>query len=100
MANEHFPFHKSNDVQLINVINNQSYSLSVLNTLIVNSSNEADHPSHSVDHLSEPKIRDPVCDYIFCNELHSQSFSSNSLQIFSCNISSVPQHLDSLYDQC
>ncbi len=67
MANEDFPFHNSNDVELINAINttNQIYSLSVLNTLNFNNFNEADHPSHSVDHLSEPKIYDPVCDIFF-----------------------------------
>ena len=99
---EHLPFYSINDAELDDTTNNntQNYPLSVLNTLIFNSSSDANRPNHTVDYLNEPVICDPICDYIFSNELPSQLSSSNSLKIFSYNISSIPQHLDSLHDQC
>ena len=75
------------------------YPLSVINSLTFCNS-DINLTNHSVDHLNETLIPQPVCDYIFCNNEISQNFSGNNLKIFSYNISSVPQHLESFFDQC
>lgn len=94
------PFHNINDVELIGAINYDvhNYPLSVLNTLTYNKS--AERSSNIIDNLYDPVINEPVCDYIFNSDFPTQIFPNNSLKILSYNISSVPQHLDSLYDQC
>ena len=99
---QYLPFHDISDVELVSVINNdnQYYSLNALNTLIFNNGNDNNQDIRTVEYLSEPVINDPICEYIFSDESQNQLFPNNSLKLLAYNISSVPQYLDSLYDQC
>lgn len=56
--------------------------------------------NHHVDNLYKPGLHEHVSDYIFASEFPIQISPRNSLKILSHDISSVPQHLDSLFDQC
>lgn len=98
---QYFPFSNLSDTEFISVIqgDNHLYPLSVLNSLVFSNS-EDNITNHNVEHLSEPIMPQPECDYIFCTDELQHNFLNNSLKIFSYNISSVPQHLDSFFEQC
>ena len=98
---QYFPFPTINDAELINVIqhDNHNYPLNVINTLIYCNS-DFNLSNHSADHLNEPTVPQPECDYNFCSDEISHKSPSNSLKILSFNISSVPKHLESFFDQC
>ena len=96
------PFHTIDDLVFVNEIinNNPNYPLSVLNTLTFNNSDIIGRTCHTLNHLNDPELDEPICEYIFSDESQNQMFPHDSLKILSYNISSVPQHLESLHDQC
>lgn len=98
---QYFPFFNLDDINFNDVISNvdHNYPLSVINTMVYNP-NHANFRDHAVDHMSEPILTEPVCEYIFSGEDLINELPSSSLNIFSYNISSVPQHLESFFEQC
>lgn len=92
-------FYNSNNADFITTVINDThnYPLEVINSLKY-SPNESSIPSHNTDDC-ELLLPEPICDYTFCNEDLRHIFPDHNLKICSFNISSVPLHLESLFDQ-
>lgn len=98
---QHLPFSNLSDTDFINVIQNDThmYPLSVISSLIFSNS-DFNITNHDIDHLYEAIVPQPECDYVFPADELYHNFPNNSLKILSYNINSIPQHLESFFDQC
>ena len=85
-----FPFNNLNDHDLRTVLNefNHQYPLSVIKNITFDKFNFDD--SSNDYHI----VREPLCDYYFCDDFVKRRFSDHSLKLLSFNIASVPLHFD------
>lgn len=96
----HFlPYYNVNDIEFKDLSNddNHQYPLSVLNTLTYSCTGIDQHSNNDVD-LSEPSLPLINSNYIFSSE-ETKSYPKHRLKLFFHNISSIPLHFDSLFDQ-
>lgn len=94
-------FYDIDDTELMNIINYDfhHFPLNVLNSLNFTSFHVAESFNHDIVNLYQPILHEPVRDYVFHDELLTQTLLSYSIKILSCNICSIPKHLDSLSEQ-
>lgn len=100
MDSYYFPFSHF-DIFLLNsnVNDNHQFPLPTINNIIYNPFNEL-HITDSIDSfLTVNLVKELDCKYYFSEDLRT-IVNCTSLNILFYNISSVPQHLDSFYDQC
>lgn len=87
------PFHNLSDVDFHNALeDSHQFPLSVINNLKFDKFNFDDSSNDYV-------LREPVCDYYFCDEFIRQKVTSSTLKLLSFNIASVPLHFDAFVDQ-
>lgn len=97
------PFHSLSDTVFFSILNEDNlhnFPLNVRDTLTYNPLKPNDTLSVD-DPLTSSFRKEFDCNYYFCDDQGiKQSTSQLSLNILSCNISSVPLYLESLFDQC
>lgn len=96
---QYLPFYHLSNADFITIVINDThnYPLDVINSLKY-SPNYSNIPTHNTDDC-ELLLPEPICDYTFCNEDLRHFFLDDNFKICSFNISSVPLHFESLFDQ-
>ena len=99
--NSTLPFHSVTDDDLCTAVHGvtHNYPLSVLNTLLYKPI-DSNHNHFYDDYIFDNLFPDLKCSYHFCDTTNINHDVRSSLNILSFNISSLPRHLDTLFDQC